>query len=123
MTETIEQYLWHRLCREVKAACAPSEFLLLPSGHVQLLLPDESICEILLIFYDFCGQESFMLPFFPDPSTAPPIFLCRLEYFPCLPSLFLLIFYGPRDRVFGGVGGVDAKGFGFMAEMATLATK
>jgi len=63
-----------------------------------------------------------MLPFFPDPSTAPPIFLCRLEYFPCLPSLFLLIFYGPRDRVFGGVGG-DAKGFGFMAEMATLATK
>lgn len=34
-------------------------------GHVQMLLPDGSICEILLIFYDFCGQESFMLPFFP----------------------------------------------------------
>jgi len=66
-------------------------------GHVQMLLPDGSICEILLIFYDFCGQESFMLPFFPAHHFF-FLFLCRLEYFSCQPSLFLLIFYGPRAR-------------------------
>lgn len=80
MTETIEQYLWHRLCREVKAASArplvlaPSP-LCIPIGRYCMCnccCRTESICEILLIFYDFCGHESFMLPFFPTTVLPPP---------------------------------------------------
>lgn len=117
MTETIEQYLWHRLCREVKAAS--------PSGHVQLLLPYESICEILLIFYDFCGQKSFMLPFFPAPSPSSCVFLpFRILLLSALHVFVNFLWWrGPMALLRGGDREGEVKGFGFMAEMATLATK
>lgn len=80
MTETIEQYLWHRLCREVKAASA--RFLVpaslsasLPGAHdhVQLLLPyGEYLWDTFNFLRFLWARELYVTPFFLPPPPPPP---------------------------------------------------